>query len=81
MDSILDQNNNKGLRKNQIGDVFNQKEIDTDESPADANIKFKLKDRGTIESSKAQFKYNKQRGNLMDNLQFNSNSSKLNSFG
>jgi len=56
MDSILDQNNIKDLKKNQIGDVFNQKEIDVDDSPVDTNTKFKLKDRGTIESSKAQFK-------------------------
>jgi len=56
MDSILNQNANINEKKNQIGDVFNQKEIELDESPVDVNYKFKLKDRGTIESSKAQFK-------------------------
>jgi len=37
-------------------DEYIQKEIELDESPVDVNYKFKLKDRGTIESSKAQFK-------------------------
>jgi hypothetical protein len=57
MDSILDQqvNFSKNKNKNQIGEIFNEKEITLNEENPDENTKFKLKDRGTIESKKGQF--------------------------